>query len=338
MSVSITEIAKRLNVSHSTVSRVLNGRGKQYASEQTARQIRDLAVELNYRPNRLASGLLRGKTNLIGVAMGRCNSSYAGGILEGVRAACEDIGYQVLLGRAKNDELSESKQVRLLLDYKVDGLICVADGWGHERILHWLDEVVMRDLPCAVIDSRAYADRVDCVVTDDVAGAAMATRHLIELGHRRIAHVGGGDIRTTSTDRRNGYLRALADAGIASDPALIQGCAYSKESATAAIQTILEVRPLPTAVFVASDGDAYWVWQTLNDRGIRVPDDIALVGYGNLDVGLGLGLTTVDQAPQTLGAMAVKRVLNRIDRPGAPHEVVELNTQLIVRRSSAARA
>lgn len=335
MSVSITEIAKRLNVSHSTVSRVLNNRGRRFASEETTRHILELAAELNYRPNRLASGLLRGKTNMIGVVTGRCNSCYIGNVVEGVRQGCDNHNYQVLLGRANNNEDEESKQVRLLLDYKVDGLICVADGWDNEHILQWLDEVLARSLPCVIVDSRAFASKVDSVVTDDVAGAATATRYLIELGHRRICHVSAGEFRTTAVDRRNGYVIALAEAGIPLDPDLIRGWAYDIQSAIDATRRLLGASPRPTAIFAANDDAAYWVWRTVEELGLKVPDDVSIVGYGNLDVSLGLGLTTMDQSPMRIGATVVEVLMRRMAETDEPPSLLELETTLVRRRSTA---
>ena len=339
-SASSEDVARAAGVSRATVSYVLNGRTDQSIPEETRSRVRLAAQALSYRPNRLARSLQRGQTHTLGVMMPSLGQSFHAAIMQGVREVCFEQDYRILLAQPEHEAADGNHVVGLLLEHQVDGLLCVAsesprDTDRMRRVLFTgLEQALAAGLPCVVVDDRSLADKVDCVFTDDTQGARRAVACLLERGHRRIGHLSGGSALTTARDRAQGYRDALEAAGLPVDETLIAGNSYREEEAADAMTFLLDRSDPPTAVFAANDYLAASGRQTARRRALRVPEDLALVGYGDVEAARFLDLTTIRQHPQQIGRVATERLLTRLKQPELAPAALIQPTDLIVRASS----
>jgi LacI family transcriptional regulator len=186
-----------------------------------------------------------------------------------------------------------------------------------------------------VIDDHSCAEEADCVVSDDLRGARLAVEHLLRLGHRRIAHLSAGEGMSSARDRRAGYLAALQEAGLPMEERLITGASYfmSSDELQAAILSLLDLSDRPTALFAANDDMAAESIAVAQARGLRVPGDLSVVGYGNTEVGRYIGLTTVHQDPLDMGRLAARRLFARLEEPDLAVERIVLPVQMVLRDS-----
>lgn len=333
MDVSGEDVAREAGVSPATVSLVLNGRTNVSLSPATRERVTAVAQRLGYRPNQVARNLLRGRTQTIGVILPTLASSFVAQIAEGIQAAAGDHQHQVLLAHTRHDREFEARQLELLLQHRVDGILLVAGEATLPQLPEHLDTLARRPVPIVVVDDRTHRDRVDCVVSDDRTGAAAAVTHLISAGHRRIGFLGAGEGSSSARDRLAGYRTALRQAGIAFDPTLVAGRSYLDDESAKAAATLLDRRNRPTALFAANDRRLAEALPVLDRLGLRVPEDLALVGYANYDFSAYLGLTSVEQGPGQLGRVALQRLLQRIeDSSLKPLQILE-PVHLVIRRS-----
>lgn len=333
---STTDVARLAGVSQTTVSFVLNNRMDIAIPDVTRQRVLEAARNLGYRRNSLARSLVRGCTQTIGVIVPRMDNSFAAQIVQGIQEACAESEYRVLLAHTLHKPEVEAHQVELLLEYRVDGLICVCDEWTITDLPKWLDVVLADGLACVLVDDRSLASRVDCIVSDDLRGSLLAVRHLMELGHRRIGHLAAGTRTSTARDRTAGYRQALETAGLPVDERLIIGQSYRMDNTRDTMHALLDLEEPPTAVFAANDIKAADAVHAIEERGLRIPHDVALVGYANLLLAHYLHLTSMDQHAQELGHRAARRVLQRIDDPDMQAEEIRMPTELVVRHSCGA--
>jgi LacI family transcriptional regulator len=325
--VSSIDVAKLAGVSQTTVSFVLSGQSVRAVPAETRERVVNAARQLRYRTNRLTNGVARGKTDMIGVVMPQFTGHYAE-VLEGINEILDLRNCRLLLTKSQSNPCLESDQINTLLEYRVDALICVSEGFSGESMVRWADDVLHAQIPLVVVDETVVCDRVDCVITEDVQSAQEAVSHLIALGHRRIAHIYAGSARSTSRDRLTGYKNALRDAGLPFDPSLVRGNSYLAEDGECAAINLLSGEPgsRPTAIFAANDTLAMAAYRVARSQGIRIPDDLSLVGYGDLDIGRGAGLATVVQDHGQVGRTAATRLFERFDIPGLPVKLITLPT------------
>lgn len=333
---SSRDVAELAGVSRTTVSYVLNEREGTAIPKETRERVLAAAQELKYRSNRLANGILRGRTRLIGVVLPNLTHSFYAAIAQGIHEECDRHGYCVLLTHSRSDLLVEGERVGMLMEYRVDGLICVSWQRHIENVVPWIEETRERGLPCVILDNLPDANSLGGVACDDIAGARAATEHLIRLGHRRVGHLKGADSTSTGPLRYQGYREALRAAGLRVDKQLIAGNSYEAHLGKEAMRELLSLPQPPTAVFASNDHLAMGALEALAERGLRAPEDMALIGFGNLTEARGIGLSSVDQNPLEIGRRAVQSVLARLDDATRPTEKIIVPTQLIVRRSCGA--
>lgn len=331
--VSGTDVAQAAGVSQTTVSFVLSGRTDITIPEATRERVRRAARELGYRPNGVARSLARGCTQTIGVVVPRVDSSFCGQIAQGIQEVCIAHDYRVLLAHTLHRSNVEAHQVGLLLEHRVDGLICVVDEWTIGDLPGTIAGILDERVPCVLIDDHSLSDRVDCVVSDDRHGACLAVGHLLGLGHRRIAHLSAGTRTTPARERTAGYRDALRKAGVRFDRTLVAGESFSMHDAGAALHKLLDQRNPPTALFTANDRLAAEAKNAVEARGLRVPEDVAIVGFADMEMAHYLKLTTIHQDTAALGRLAVQRLLERIARPELAPETLVVPTRLVVRQS-----
>jgi len=334
---SIKEIAERAGVSIATVSKTINNYPD--VNPKTREKILKIAKELNYFPNAVAKSLVQKKTNTIGVFFGNnVNSGFDHpfflDVISAVREVAGNAGYDLLVFTNKNKE--RATYTTLCRERSVDGVVLLLTGEGKKRT-EQLVELQESGIPCLAIDIPLESERCTYVESDNYSGAKTAVRHLIELGHRRIALIGGDEISKTSYDRLRGYQDALMEHQIGVDPGLIRLGYFSKEKAKEEAMSLLEQKPDISAFFAVSDEMAIAVMQAVQSLGRRIPEDISVVGFDDIKEAeyTAPPLTTIRQDKYGLGSQAASLLLQIIDNPEFPCQPVTLPCQLIARGSTA---
>ena len=302
--------------------------------EETRARILRAARTLRYRSNNVARALVSGKSQTIGVIAPQMGLDYHAYILQGIYNGSARHGYRMLIGYFDHDPDLGLRQVNFLLEHQVEGFICIGDEGATAGMPRWLDIMEAENLLSVIVDERTYSQRVDCIVSDDIQGSMEVTRHLIGLGHKRIGHLSAGSRMSTSRDRNTGYRAAMREAGLAiSEYSVVEGSYFQGAAGCHAAKKLLELSDV-TAVVAANDLMALLVREEAITLGMHVPNDLAITGYGNTDLAVPLGLTSVDQHPQMLGQIAVERLLKRFADPLLPAEEIKVPTNLVVRRTS----
>jgi LacI family transcriptional regulator len=332
--VTIRSVAVAAGVSMSTVSNVLSGRHEQMAVETRERVLAAIA-SLNYQPNHAARSLVTKRTATIGLIMSEVTNSLYPPVTVGAEEACREAGYGLLLANADDAE-SEHRGVDLMRAKRVDALVIFSVSLldADNRQLYAAQKAGM---PVVAINRCLPLDApLSAVWFDHKSGGRLATQHLIDLGHRRIAHIAGPANRMTGIHRREGYEAALTTAGIPLQPSLVASGDYSFASGEHLMRQLWPERP--TAVFVAGDAMALGALRALSRLGVRVPDDLSLVAFGNPDFVRYAtpAITTVDLPVAMAGRVAVELALRRMQRP-EEKEVRLLETSLLVRETTAPR-
>jgi LacI family transcriptional regulator, galactose operon repressor len=330
--VTIRSVAAAAGVSISTVSNVLNGRHEQMATG-TRERVLQAMERLDYRPNHVAQSLVTSRTATVGLIMSEVTNSLYPPVTIGAEAACRAAGYSLLLANAEDLD-AERRALELMRAKRVDGLVLFSISFldiANDHLLQAHEEgmpivAINRTLPSGVPIPR--------VALDHFGGARQATSHLIELGHRRIAHIAGPSHRFTGQQRRGGYETALKEAGISLDPALVAEGDYSFESGRRLMRKLWESRP--TAIFVGGDAMALGALRSLYEMRVDVPRTLSLAAFGDPDFVRYAtpAITTVDLPVAEAGRAAVELVLRLIrdNKPEAAEmEVRMLETTLLVR-------
>jgi DNA-binding LacI/PurR family transcriptional regulator len=330
---SIDDVARAAGVSTATVSRAL--RGLPNVSEPTRERIREIADELGYVASSNASGLASGRTDTIGVAVPSVSRWFYTTVLEGVDAALREANFDMILyNLASRDGDRERAFHRSLLRKRTDALIAVGvDFTGPER-----DQLLSVGHPIMAIGGPMAGIRN--IGVDDRAVARLATEHLIGLGHRDILHLGGADDeglnKRLPVDRRQGFLDAMEAAGLlVRDEWLLTGKFSPEVSREVMAEVFAAEGPRPTAVFASSDEMAFGVMLAAQQAGIRVPEDLSVIGIDNHDVSVSFGLTTMAQDPYVHGMLGARLLLDEL-RDGRParRTSIRADAELIVRSST----
>lgn len=270
--ITIRDIAAKANVSISTVSRVLNGNAPVTPNKQEA--VLKAMQELDYRPNVFAQGLASGQSMTIGALTQNIGGPLHDSMLRGILVGLEDSNYTPLFADGYWDAKREEEAINILLDRRVDGLIVVGGDCAESVLCE-----VARQIPLILVGRNIAGIADQCLSLEDYHGGYTATQHLIEMGHRNIAHVTGMLSHQDAVERREGYKQALLDNGLEVNPELIIEGNYNEQAGVLAIEMLLTGRKNFTALFAANDQMAYGARLALYRRGIRVPQDISIVGY-----------------------------------------------------------
>ncbi|WP_165842153.1 LacI family DNA-binding transcriptional regulator [Paenibacillus xerothermodurans] len=336
--VSIKDIASKAGVSISTVSRTLN----HYAdvNPRTRDKIFKIAKELNYFPNAVARSLVQKKTHTIGVFFGNKTNSgfdhpFFQDVISAVREVVGNAGYDLLVFTNKNKE--RATYTTLSKERSVDGIVLLLTGEG-KKWDHQLTELQESGIPCTAIDVPLVGEKCGFVESDNFSGAKQAIEHLISLGHTTIAFIGGDEISKTSFDRLRGYQQALMDHKLGLDPTLVRLGYFIKEKAMEETRNLIETGKQITAFFAASDEMAMGVIEALTAIGLRVPEDVSVVGFDDIREAAYFrpALTTIRQNKYKLGSTAAEVLLKIIENTGPSSCPVVLPCELIVRESTAA--
>jgi len=330
--VSLKDLAREIGVSISTVSRALNNHPD--ISQAMTLKIQKLASELNYTPNPLAMGLLKQATRMIGVIVPDLVTHFYSSIISGIEQVAEEKGYYILIASSNEKLQKEIKAVENLLKTRVEGLIvCLSqETLNYEHF----DRLINNNIPLVFFDRVCRTDKVPSVVVDNVEAAKKITCHFYENGFRRIAYIAGPDHLNISQERTLGYLSGLKSCGLEFHPEWLVKCNLSSKDAFEATACLLDLPERPDAIFGINDTVAFAAMKEIKSRGLRIPEDIALVGFTDEfhSTVVEPALTSVMHPTFEIGQEAARLFFNRIENPdGEPIQVV-LNTKLVVRKSS----
>ncbi|MBQ0930632.1 substrate-binding domain-containing protein [Ideonella sp. 4Y16] len=324
--VTLEMVAHTAGVSPSTVSRILNGTAR---VSQAKQQAVDAAIQsLGFRPNPVARGLAGGRTLSIGVLTQTISSPFYGEALHAIEDRLDEAGYIPIFVSGHWQEVEERKALEALIARRVDGLIVLA-GRLSSRAL----QAGAGHLPLVVVGRTMEGPRVHGLTLDNRAGAAMATQHLIDCGHRRIAHIAGEPDHADAHERLAGYRDALDRAGLPFDPALVTPGDYTEAGGLLAVNRLLDAQRPFTAIFAANDQTAIGAALGLYRRHVRVPDDVSLVGFDDLAPARFAipPLTTVRQPVYEMGFQAAGAMMALLR--GEPAQVALPPLQLVPRES-----
>jgi LacI family transcriptional regulator len=329
--ITIREIADRAGVSIATVSRVLNERGD--VSDETRALVSRVIRENGYTANRSARGLSGGRTGLAGILVPLVYPAYFASIVAGAAEALSERGLQIVLSPTGGEH---EREVSLLdrLHGLTDGALIILPEESNEELERLLDS----GYRFVIIDPLMPLDeRIPSVSAAHTSGADQAMRHLLELSHRRIAQITGPRGWVATEERRRGYRGALAAAGVLPDPALEKQALPEIDPGRAATEELLDLPQRPTAIFAFNDNIAIGAIQAARARGLRVPEDLSVVGFDDVENATIVTptLTTVRQPLAEMGRTAVSLLIRLLERQRFETLHLELATRLVVRDSTA---
>lgn len=330
--VTLRDVAKHAGVSPKTVSNVLND--WPYVSDETRRRVQASIDALGYRQSILAASLRTGRTKTIGVVIPDITNPFFGQVVRGCEDVLYNAGYSIFLCNTNEDAAKERTYLDILANRRVDGLLLFGAHSSSEE----LTAAVHGEIPIVAEDSPAESDNTTVIDIDNSAGAAMAVRHLLDLGHKRIAHLGGPSERAAANGRHEGYQQALEAAGVDYDPALVIRCKPTMRGGYhAALQLLGDEQP--AALFCYNDLMAIGAMVACRRLGLEIPDDVAIVGFDDIAMASLVTpiLTTVRVQQYEMGRLASELLLKRL---GDDEEVpgrVKVPVELIVRGSCGAK-
>jgi LacI family transcriptional regulator len=331
---TIEDVAERAGVSISTVSRVVNQSVP--VDPTTEARVREAIAALGYRPNLLARSFRQQATQTIGLLVPDNSNPFFAEVARAIEDAGFASGYSVVLCNSDLSEIKQEAYIDVLLAKRVDGLILISTGFiPPESGLELMDRISQAGVPCVVVDRDLGDLPFDQVMVDNHQGGSLAGRHLLGLGHRRIACVAGHRDLAPSAGRIAGFFQVLNDAGIESpNVALVIGDSHF-EGGIAAAQELLSSGVEFTAVFAFNDLMAIGVIAALQRAGRRVPDDVSVIGFDNIPQTAAMfpAVTTIAQPTAELGTRSVELLLSRIKNRSVSPERLVLSTKLIERES-----
>jgi LacI family transcriptional regulator len=329
---TIKDIARELKVSPSTVSRALKNHPD--ISEETKRAVNELAEKLNYQPNAVALSLKQQRSNTIGVIIPEIVHYFFSSVISGIEDVAYDAGFNVIICQSNEMADREKANVKTLLASQVDGILVSVSK--ETKDLGHLQKIRENKVPLVFYDRVISGFKADQVIIDDFDAAYRATRHLTDTGRKRIAHFAGPQNLLIGQQRKEGYKKALEDAGIHLGESLVYE-ADNFEKARLAVLKILETDTEIDGIFAVNDLTAIGAMQTLQKRRIKIPDEVAVVGFsdGRFSGITEPTLTSVDQHGYEMGTVATRMLLKRIrSKEDYPFETKVLEANLIVRGSS----
>jgi LacI family transcriptional regulator len=335
--VTIHDIARKLNISASTVSRAL--KDNPLISKKMRDYISSIAEDMGYRPNVIASNLRTRRTNNIGIIVPWINRHFFSSVVSGAEEIAYNEGFTVTIAQSNDNYLKETRITRALFNSRVDGVIISYAmetlDFAHIRIFS------EKDIPLVIFDRDIKEIPANKIVVDDFNGGLMATEHLIGQGCKNIAHISGPLHLSIYEDRFEGYLTALRQAGYAAPAGGILHNRLTRADGEAALRQLLELRPLPDAIFCGNDTTALSIISALRDSPLKVPDDIAIVGFSNEPYSALVtpSITTIRQPGYEMGKKAAELIISEIRGCITPadYRTYTMPTELITRQSSVKR-
>jgi LacI family transcriptional regulator len=332
MGVTIKDVAERAGVSISTVSLVINGKGG--VSDELKEKIEEAVEELNYHPNAMARGLKSKKSKVLGLVVPDILNPFFPQVIKGIEDAVKRYGYTLILGNTDGKMEEEARYLHLFVEKCVEGIIFIPSGTFNKNIRLFREIKV----PKVVIDRALDDIKVSTVMTDNILGAYLGTRHLLANGRRRIIFVSGPPNLQASKDRYAGYIKALDEFGIKEK--IVEYGNFTFESGKMVTTDALEKKTKFDAIFAANDMIAFGAMVVLAEKKIAIPEEVEVIGYDNILFSFlsKPSLTTIGQPAYDMGYEAVKIVLREIFTKKRNSYVSKLlEPELIIRESSPRR-
>lgn len=331
--ITIYDIAKVLNVTAATVSRALNN--NKNISEATKKLVLETAEKMNYEPNKLALALKSGKSNNIGVIVPRINTNFFSSVIRGIEDELNPSGYHIIICQSHNDETKEIANIESLINSQVDAIFLSTSSKNTNQF----EKILKKNIPLIFFDRKKTMDGVSSVTIDDFAGGYMATKHLIDQGCRKIAHLASGDFEIEIfRDRHEGYKAALKDHGIDYRDDYVLRTNSKIEEGKIAVAQLFDLEEKPDAIFSSSDFVALGVIQELKARNIKIPKEVAVIGFANEPFTdyEELSMSSIDQFPEEMGNMTAKVFLEQVNSSNNVKidKKVIMEPKLIIRKSS----
>lgn len=332
--VTIYDLARKLNISIATVSRAL--KDDPAVSRKTRKKIFDLAEEMGYRSNNFARNLRNQRTDTIGVIVPRLNSYFMATVIAGMENAANGCGYNLIISQSSESQKKEIANARTMFNNRVDGLL-VSLAYDTESIDHF-EPFFKRNIPLIFFDRVVEHKNCTNVLIDNRKAAFEATSHLAGQGCKRIVHITATPKRNVYIDRLEGYRQALEEQGLAWREDYVIISDLSQEEGESVARSILQMDPLPDAVFAANDNCAVGCMLGLKRAGIRIPDDMAFVGFNNDPVSTVIepNLTTIHYPGYEMGGVAARSLISHLNGTSdiSSTNTILLRSGLIIRASS----
>lgn len=331
---TIKDIARMANVSHTTVSRALNDKSR--IKNETKEKILSIAKELNYRPNFIARSLVMKQTKTLGLVITTIANPFYTELSQGIETTAIRLGYNIILCSTNYDVSVEKQYTDMLRSKGVDGIIFTSAHMGDPNIIGLAEE----GYPIVLVNRRTYhpmvREKVDYIGVDNISGGFLAVEHLIKLGHDRIGVIGGSSESSVGFERLEGGKKALTAYGreVVGDY-FLEGD-FLKGSGYRGGKEFLKMNRPPTAIFAANDYMALGTYQAIVEEGMKVPEDIALIGFNDIEFTSmkGIELTTIGQKKYEMGALAAKMLVERIEgKKMGPSKEIVLEPELIIRKT-----
>ena len=333
MGTTIYDIAHKAGVSIATVSRVLNESKRVSPGKRQA--VLRAAKSLGYKPHMSARNLARRKSDVVSAVIPMMTNLFFAEVLRGLQDRLVESDYQLIVHSARTLAEVDSQLERALNRGQSDGVLLFSTPIENGRA----EQLSQSGRPVVLVDS--FHQDLDSVMTDNLLGGEMATRHLISLGYRKIALVMANPQSRPSVDRRDGYLKAMEQAGLETPSELIVSSkdplhhGYSEPAGKQAMEILLSREEVPDAVFATSDVQALGVVRAIKDAGLQVPDDIAVIGFDDIVVSRYVGLSTLRQPRYEIGSTAIDKLMARIDQPTRPVSHTLFAPNLIERHTTS---
>ena len=331
--ITILDIAKELNITFSTVARALNDHPA--ISVATKKAVRETATRLNYRQNKLASSLRSGRSNIIGVIVPNLHVSFFSSVVSGIEKVMNENGYNILLYQSNESQKHEADGIGTFLKSRVDGIISSVTTETHNEVYQ---EIKNRNIPLMFFDRELPELGVSSVIIDDYAGGFIATEHLIKQGYQRILHITAEKDILIFRERLRGYIHALKHYNLEVDEALIVKGDFSLQFGKDAVRETQTNGLIYDAIFALEDYTAMGAMQALKELGIKIPEEVGVIGFANEEFGslVSPALSTMDQQTGKMGEETARIFLNQLKNDGEKYlpEKVVLEPILVEREST----
>ena len=332
---SVRDVAAAAHTSVATVSRVLNNTG--YFAKETRARVLKAAEELNYQPSLRAKGLRQKRSNTIGLLIPNLLNAYYTALADAISQLITKSGYQLLLSSTRDDPALEQATLRQLIGHDIDGLLWVPTV-GDRKTVNML---LSQNIPCVSIVRRVEGDRLDTIVFEDLAGSFAAVQYLIQIGHKRIGFIGGDINYNSNNDRWLGYCKAMQEAGLPVEGALIKIGTVRDTWGSVATGDLLSMPDPPTAIFAASNAVMPGVMKTLLQHEVEVPHEMSLICFDDLDwfTFSNPSISAISISHRRIAESAVALLLQCIENPDEgkrPPVLMNISFELLLRKSAVA--